>query len=103
MQNLAPDVFWCPRCGTIKVHHARNAPWLVGRTRQFVTKMRGMEATHTLGILESLGVLEAINRDKSDPEPKIELTTHPEALTAEQIKEGYMNPPDTYDTNERSH
>jgi hypothetical protein len=66
MQNVAHredwNMFWCPRCGTIKIQDAAEpdeafmAPKLIGRMREFVATLgpAWTSLAHRLGILEAI-------------------------------------------------
>jgi hypothetical protein len=62
MQSIGNQLFWCPRCGTLKDRHAETAsgvPTLVGRCRDFQETIYGdcaehMDQWHKTGIRESI-------------------------------------------------
>ena len=40
MQNIAENMFWCPRCGTIKLPGGQSdQPMLVGRAKSLLSEM----------------------------------------------------------------
>lgn len=75
MQGVRHHVYWCPRCGTLKIenthsgHHDVQSPKVVDRARQVVQYFDSESDAHHLARAQSSGLLEAIelphNRVKS--------------------------------------
>ena len=63
MQGLGHNVFWCPRCGTVKQDDSVYVPALVERVRELRKEMSQDLCYETItweGRWHGLGVLEAI-------------------------------------------
>lgn len=61
MQLITRGVFWCPRCGTLKVNGQEDAaPMLVERCRQFTWHSAWRLAPHLAAEWNRLGIEESI-------------------------------------------
>ncbi len=58
MHKFTEEVFWCPRCGTLKLDEISIAqPFLIGRCKEFSKNLDARE----LQLWWKLGIEEAIN------------------------------------------
>lgn len=62
MQSVAPEVFWCPRCGTLKAPEV-SIPTLVCRCREF-GKLLPEDGEVDMELWRRLGIAEAIKGGK---------------------------------------
>lgn len=69
MQNLVPQVFWCPRCGTVKMGDNECFPSLVGKCRTFSDQLSPSYSSLwvRLGIHDSLWTTEERERKETMP------------------------------------
>lgn len=56
MNTLGPDVFWCPRCGTVRDEGIQIVPKLVERTRDLFVS----SADPVPGMMRSFSIVESI-------------------------------------------
>jgi tRNA(Ile2) C34 agmatinyltransferase TiaS len=60
MHGLGHDIFWCPRCGTLRTGPDATTPYLVERARRFERECVQLQPAdrrlwHSLGIGDSIG------------------------------------------------
>lgn len=71
MQRLAPEVYWCPRCGTIKTASDIEQTKLVKRCRDFEAEHIGPTNGAMFHLWYCSGISESIHRPENRREPII--------------------------------